>query len=67
MGWFCNTLEAKAQLKKCYASNCPGCYKCVWIEESSNAMAEYGTPVEYVEEKHPLEDFIIEKFGGERI
>ena len=41
MSWFCNTPEAKAQLKKCYDSNCPGCEKCIWIEESANAMVEY--------------------------
>jgi len=64
MSWFCNTLEAKTQLKKCYASNCPGCDKCVWIEESANAMAKYGTVVESVEENHPLQDMIIKRFNG---
>ena len=67
MGWFCNTPEAKAQMKICEANKCPGCYKCIWIEESSNAMAEYGTVVESVEENHPLEDMIIEKFNGVKI
>jgi hypothetical protein len=46
MGWFCQTEEAKAQLKKCYANDCPGCNKCIWIEESANAMAEYGKVIE---------------------
>jgi len=67
MTWFCNTPEAKAQLKKCYDNDCPGCYKCIWIEESSNAMAEYGTVIEPVPERHPLYDKIKEKFGGEEI
>ena len=62
MGWFCNTPEAKAQMKICEANKCPGCYKCIWIEESSNAMAEYGTLVE--PEKHPLYDGLKEKFNG---
>ena len=67
MGWFCNTPEAKAQMKICEENKCPGCNKCIWIEESANAMAEYGTVIEPVEEKHPLYDKIIEKFGGEEI
>jgi len=63
MTWFCNSPEAKAQMKICEENKCPGCYKCIWIEESSNAMAEYGTVIEPVE--HPLYDLIKEKFKGE--
>ena len=65
MTWFCNTPEAIAQMKICDANKCPGCHKCIWIEESSNAMAEYGTVVEPEPgEPHPLLDKIIEKFDG---
>ena len=75
MGWFCNTPEAKAQMKICDANKCQGCYKCVWIEESSNAMVEYGVPIEPVtiksaestesdEDKHPLFGIIKDKFNG---
>ena len=46
MSWFCQTEEAKAQLKECYDNDCPGCNKCIWIEESANAMAEYGIVIE---------------------
>ena len=67
MTWFCNTPEAIAQLKKCYDNDCPGCHKCIAIEESSNAMSEYGTIIEPEVERHPLYDKIIEKFGGEEI
>ena len=67
MGWFCNTPEAKAQMKICEENKCPGCNKCIWIEESANAMVEYGTVIEPVIERHPLYDAIKEKFGGEEI
>lgn len=46
MTWFCNTPEAIAQMKICDANKCPGCNKCIWIEESSNAMEKYGTVIE---------------------
>ena len=46
MSWFCNTPEAKKQMKLCEANKCPGCYKCIWIEESAHAMYEHGTPIE---------------------
>ena len=67
MGWFCNTPEAKAQMKICEENKCPGCHKCIWIEESANAMAEYGKVIEPVTERHPLYDAIKEKFGGKEI
>ena len=64
MSWFCQTKEAKEQMKICEANKCPGCEKCIWIEESANAMAEYGTVIEPKEEPHPLTDYVIEKFNG---
>ena len=67
MTWFCNTPEAIAQMKICDANKCPGCHKCIWIEESSNAIEQYGTVIEPEEDKHPLYDTIKEKFGGEEI
>ena len=54
-------------MKICDANNCPGCYKCVWIEESSNAMSEYGTEVIEPEIEHPLQELIKETFDGEEI
>ena len=60
MSWICNTPEAKAQLKKSYDSNCPGCEKCIWIEESANAMVEYHDAMEErqnrvtIEKEEPL-------------
>ena len=72
--WFCQTEKAKKQMKICNQNKCPGCYKCIWIEESSNAMEQYGTVIEpeiepEIEEsdRHPLYDAIKEKFGGEEI
>ena len=67
MSWFCNTPEAIAQMKICEENKCPGCNKCIWIEESANAMVEYGTVIEPVIERHPLYDAIKEKFGGKEI
>ena len=64
MGWFCNTDEAKEQMKKCEANKCPGCERCIWIEESASAMVEYGT---VIVKKHPLYDKIVEKFQGKEI
>lgn len=64
MGWFCNKPEAKAQLKKCYDNDCPGCHKCIAIEESGWAMVNYGT---VKIEPHPLRQQIIEKFDGKEI
>ena len=63
MGWFCNSPEAIEHKKNCKDQS--NCGKCVWIDESSNAMAEYGTVIE--EELHPLYEQIKEKFGGIKI
>jgi len=63
--WFCQTKKAKKQMEICNKNKCPGCYKCIWIEESANAMVEYGTLVE--PEKHPLHDQLVEKFNGVEI
>jgi hypothetical protein len=65
MGWFCNSKEAIEQMKICERNNCPDCEKCIWIQESSNAMAEYGTVVQ--PEPHPLYDMIKETFNGREI
>ncbi len=46
MSWFCQTEEAKEQLRICAENNCPDCEKCIWIFESYNAMTEYGTVIE---------------------
>ncbi len=64
MSWFCQTKEAQQQMKICNANKCPGCEKCIWIEESANAMAEYGTVIEPEVDEHPLLDYVIEKFNG---
>ena len=64
MGWFCNTPEAKAQLKKCYTNACPGCHKCISIEESAGAMVDYGTPIESSTNRHPLYNKIKSKFNA---
>ena len=64
--WFCDSEEAKEHKRTC--KNVWDCHKCVWIDESSNAMAEYGTVVEKPSPPdidHPLTDYIIEKFGGQ--
>ena len=65
MGWFCDTPKAKAELKKCYDNDCPGCHKCIAIEESGWAKAQYAKPTPA--EPHPLLDEIKEKFGGKEI
>ena len=65
--WFCQTEKAKKQMKTCDDNNCPGCYKCTWIETSAAVMVEYGTAVEPEEEKHPLYNIIKEKFNGKEI
>ena len=67
MSWFCQTDEAKEQLRICEENNCPDCEKCIWIFESYNAMTEYGTPIEPVAEPHPLLDEVIKKFNGKLI
>lgn len=64
MSWFCQTEEAKKQMKICEANKCPGCNKCIWIEESAYAMAKYGKVIEPVAEPHPLMEQIIDKFNG---
>ena len=65
MSWFCNTPEAIAQMKICEENKCPGCYKCIWIEESGWAMVNYGTVSKG--EPHPLLDKIKAKFQGKEI
>ena len=60
MGWFCNTPEAIAQLKICEENNCPDCEKCIWINESANAMAEYGTVMK-VKVNNQIDERIQEK------
>jgi len=67
MSWFCQTEEAKEQLRICKENNCPDCEKCIWIFESYNAMTEYGTVVETKEEPHPLYDMVIDIFNGREI
>ena len=67
MSWFCQTEEAKEQMKICNANNCLGCRKCIWIQESANAMSEYGKPIVEQEIPHPLTDYVIEKFNGRLI
>ena len=65
MSWFCNKAEAKAQMKICNYNKCPGCNKCISIEESAWAMVNYGTVSEG--EPHPLLNKIVEKFDGKEI
>ena len=65
MSWFCNTPEAKEQMRICEENNCPDCEKCIWIQESYCAMVDYGTVVK--PEPHPLLDKIKEKFNGKEI
>ena len=65
MGWFCDTPEAIKQMELCEANNCPGCNKCIWIEESGWAKTQYSKPVP--DKPHPLLDKIILKFGGTKI
>ena len=67
MSWFCETEEAKEQLRICKENNCPDCEKCIWIFESYNAMTEYGTVVKEVEIPHPLTDYVMEVFNGKKI
>ena len=62
MGWFAQTKEAQEQMEICDKNNCPGCTKCIWIEESGWAMSQYGTISEG--KPHPLLDKIKEKFLG---
>ena len=45
MSWFCNSPEAVAQMKICEENECPGCNKCIWIEESGYAMSEHATVI----------------------
>jgi hypothetical protein len=67
MTWFCQTEEAKEQMRICEENNCPDCEKCIWISESYNAMVDYGTPVVEKAIEHPLLDKIKEKFNGVEI
>ena len=60
MSWFGQTDEAQI-----HRQDCNGCEKCVWIEESSHAMMEYGIPIEKT--KHPLFNIIMEKFDGKKV
>ena len=64
MSWFCDTEEAKEHKKNCKKDPW-NCGKCVWIDESANAMGEYGREVpKDPGEPHPLTDAIIKRFGG---
>ena len=65
MSWFCDTPEAAEQRKICEENKCPGCTKCIWIEESGWAKAQYAKPAPA--EPHPLMKQIIEKFDGKII
>tara|TARA_B100001939_G_scaffold320845_1_gene310025 strand:+ start:2415 stop:2699 length:285 start_codon:yes stop_codon:yes gene_type:complete len=53
MSWFCNSEEAKEHKRTC-TKNSWECGKCIWIDESSNAMSEYGTFVEKEVEIKPV-------------
>ena len=59
MSWYAQTDEAQEHRKKC-----KGCENCIWIEESTHAMIEYGT---IVDKEHPLKELIIETFQGKEI
>lgn len=52
MSWFCETDEAKEQMKICKENNCPDCEKCIWIQESATAMGRYGREVPRPETEH---------------
>ena len=66
MGWFCNSEEAIEHKKNCKDQF--NCGKCIWIDESSNSMAEYGTVVEPDPgEPHPLYEQVMEVFNGREI
>ena len=64
MGWYAQTEEAKKQMEICDKNECPGCTKCIWIEESGWAMVNHGT---IKVEEHPLKGAIIKKFNGKII
>ena len=65
MSWFCDTPEAEEQMKICEKNKCPGCTKCIWIEESGWAKTQYAKPLKA--ESHPLMEKIIDKFDGKII
>tara|TARA_R100000781_G_C4046892_1_gene116041 strand:+ start:479 stop:670 length:192 start_codon:yes stop_codon:yes gene_type:complete len=62
MSWFTQTEEAQKHIREC-----KGCANCIWIEESSWAMTEYGKPIVKKPIKHPLYDKIMEKFDGKEV
>ncbi len=66
MSWFCNSEKAKEHKKNCKKDPW-NCGKCIWIDESSNAMSEYGKEVVEEEIQHPLYDMIISTFNGREI
>ena len=59
--WFCETKEAKKQMKICEENKCEGCRKCIWIGESANAMIDHG---KIIETEHPLYNQIKDTFNG---
>ena len=66
MSWFCNTETAREHKKNC-KKNSWECGKCIWIDESSNAMSEHGKEIVEEEIQHPLYDMIISTFNGSEI
>lgn len=61
MSWFCNSEEAIEHKKNC-KKNPWNCGKCIWIDESSSAMAKYGKPEK--DKPHPLLEEILKTFNG---
>tara|TARA_B100001250_G_C19357889_1_gene596308 strand:- start:260 stop:523 length:264 start_codon:yes stop_codon:yes gene_type:complete len=64
--WFCDSDIAKEHKKNCKKDPW-NCGKCIWIDESSNAMSEYGAQIVVEEQPHPLTNYIIDKFNGREI
>ena len=64
--WFCDSPEAIEHKKNC-KKNPWNCGKCVWIDESANAMGEYGAQIVVEEQQHPLYDMIVNTFGGREV
>ena len=50
MSWFCNTKEAREHKENC-TKNSWECGECIWIDESSNAMASAHEEMEIREAK----------------
>ena len=59
--------EKLATSQKEHSDNMDECGKCIWIDESSNAMSEYGAQIVVEEQPHPLTNYIIDKFNGREI